>query len=71
MNRLVIIGNGFDRAHGLPTSYQHFIDDFWKNIKVSHQKDLYKDIVLINKQYDGFLNLSINNFKKLIRNLNT
>lgn len=30
MNRLVIIGNGFDLAHGLPTSYGHFIDDFWK-----------------------------------------
>ncbi len=25
MNRLVLIGNGFDLAHGLPTSYQHFI----------------------------------------------
>jgi len=30
MNRLVIIGNGFDLAHGLPTSYKDFIDDFWK-----------------------------------------
>ena len=33
MNRLIIIGNGFDLAHGLPTSYKDFIDDFWKNIK--------------------------------------
>ncbi|MFA7446052.1 MAG: AbiH family protein [Flavobacteriaceae bacterium] len=32
MNRLVIIGNGFDLAHGLKTSYNDFIDDFWKNI---------------------------------------
>jgi hypothetical protein len=31
MNRLVIIGNGFDLAHGLPTSYKHFIDDYWKS----------------------------------------
>ena len=30
MNRLIIIGNGFDLAHGLPTSYKDFIDDFWK-----------------------------------------
>ncbi|WPR71854.1 AbiH family protein [Flavobacterium sp. NG2] len=28
MNRLVIIGNGFDLAHGLPTSYKDFIDDY-------------------------------------------
>lgn len=26
MNRLVLIGNGFDLAHQLPTSYQHFIN---------------------------------------------
>ena len=26
MNRLVIIGNGFDMAHGLKTSYKNFID---------------------------------------------
>lgn len=32
MNRLVIIGNGFDLAHGLPTSYGHFIDDYWKSV---------------------------------------
>ena len=25
MNRLVLIGNGFDLAHGLNTSYKHFI----------------------------------------------
>ena len=28
MNRLVIIGNGFDLAHGLPTSYKDFIEDY-------------------------------------------
>lgn len=30
MNRIILIGNGFDLAHGLPTSYRNFIDDFWK-----------------------------------------
>ncbi len=29
MNRLVIIGNGFDLAHGLKTSYQNFINWYW------------------------------------------
>ena len=29
MNRLVLIGNGFDLAHRLPTSYQEFIDWYW------------------------------------------
>ena len=30
MNRLVLIGNGFDLAHGLDTSYKDFIYWYWK-----------------------------------------
>lgn len=30
MNRLVIIGNGFDMAHGLKTSYMDFISWYWE-----------------------------------------
>lgn len=29
MNRIILIGNGFDLAHGLPTSYKDFIEDYW------------------------------------------
>ena len=29
MNRLILIGNGFDLALGLKTSYADFIDWFW------------------------------------------
>lgn len=29
-NRVILIGNGFDLAHGLKTSYNHFIEDFWE-----------------------------------------
>lgn len=32
MNRLVIIGNGFDLAHGLPTGYCDFINWYWKKV---------------------------------------
>lgn len=32
MNRLVIIGNGFDLAHGLPTGYCDFINDYWLDV---------------------------------------
>jgi hypothetical protein len=32
MNRIILIGNGFDLAHGIRTSYQHFIDNYWGNI---------------------------------------
>lgn len=32
MNRIIIIGNGFDKAHGLATSYRDFIDDYWSYV---------------------------------------
>ena len=30
MNRIILIGNGFDLAHGLDTSYGNFIDWYWR-----------------------------------------
>lgn len=30
MNRIILIGNGFDLAHGLPTRYKDFIDWYWE-----------------------------------------
>ena len=35
MNRLILIGNGFDLAHGLKTSYSNFIDSYWKTFSVN------------------------------------
>jgi len=34
MNRIILIGNGFDLAHGLETGYKQFIDCFWRKIIV-------------------------------------
>jgi len=51
MNKLILIGNGFDLAHGLPTSYSDFINDFWKNIDLYFKKDEYKEIIYINYEY--------------------
>lgn len=59
MNRLVIIGNGFDLAHGLPTSYCHFIDDFWKKACYTNgsKKIDYKDnFVEITCELGGMYN---------------
>ena len=35
MNRLVLIGNGFDLAHGLKTKYEDFIYWYWKQKVIS------------------------------------
>ena len=32
MNRIIIIGNGFDLAHGIKTSYKDFIADYFCNV---------------------------------------
>lgn len=29
MNRIILIGNGFDLAHGYPTRYEDFINWYW------------------------------------------
>ena len=29
MNRIILVGNGFDLAHNLRTSYKHFIEWYW------------------------------------------
>lgn len=48
MNRLVIIGNGFDMAHGLKTSYMDFINWHWDqrvNTFVSNTTKVSEDIL--------------------------
>ena len=29
MNRIILVGNGFDLAHKLPTKYEDFINWYW------------------------------------------
>lgn len=45
MNRIILIGNGFDLAHGLKTSYRDFIDNFWEKItkKIFNVNEIYED----------------------------
>lgn len=44
MNRIILIGNGFDLAHGLPTRYEDFINWYWEkwlyNLRTCHYKTL-------------------------------
>lgn len=65
MNRLVIIGNGFDLAHGLPTSYRDFIDDYIvKSVNIFFEKRIFED-ELITIKYNQSVNFSsLPNFQK-------
>ena len=44
MNRIVLIGNGFDLAHGLKTGYDNFINWYWDkclyNLRTCHYRTL-------------------------------
>ena len=50
MNRIILIGNGFDLAHGLPTSYRNFIDSYWAKCA----KKIYNDGIF-NSYEDEFV----------------
>ncbi len=69
MNKLVIVGNGFDLAHGLPTSYRHFIDYFWSNLKNNYKDEFIKRIVFANPAYFRAFIIECKNFKEFSKNL--
>lgn len=56
MNKLVIVGNGFDLAHGLRTSYKDYIDNFWTTLELKHEDPIIKRMVNVNASYCGFFN---------------
>ncbi len=70
MNKLVIVGNGFDLAHGLPTSYKNFIDDFWKNAFKPTIENIYSDLIFIESPFREYVlenNSKCNNFDNFYR----
>ena len=49
MNNIIIIGNGFDLAHGLKTSYKDFINHVKEDILVNPH--LYQDLISIGESF--------------------
>jgi hypothetical protein len=61
MNRIILIGNGFDLAHGLKTRYADFIDWFWeqetetiKNCEQWNKKQKFSDKFIEVNYKDNF-----------------
>ncbi|WP_418204353.1 AbiH family protein, partial [Bacteroides sp.] len=50
MNRIIIIGNGFDLAHNLKTGYKDFINDYWATIEEGIYDKYWR---LLDQQYGG------------------
>ena len=72
MNRIILIGNGFDIAHGKKTSYENFINDFWKNkgVEVIQNQEPHEcEFLKLNKPVNGkFSDLSnFSDFDRFIK----
>lgn len=66
MNRLVIIGNGFDLAHGLPTSYKDFIEDYFvEKMNVFLTERVYEDVLISVKYLQSILPLKTDIFRTM------
>jgi hypothetical protein len=80
MNRIILIGNGFDLAHGLETSYKNFIDGFWENkIKEYKNKQYWNENEMVelvypkNRNSDGYYKIllkDVNSYSNLSEYLN-
>lgn len=65
-NRIIIIGNGFDLAHGIKTSYRNFIDWLWdKKVKEINDK-LEVEEKDFNKKMEGGWQINISKAKDRI-----
>lgn len=62
MNKLIIIGNGFDLAHGLPTSYGSFLNWIWKNFDKCLDEDIFKCLFNIDDRL--FIPTNYNSYKE-------
>lgn len=73
MNRIILIGNGFDLAHGMKTSYNDFLKDFWKNtiskVHKSEGKEIFEneDIIVKNVPSLWLPGFEYSNFKKSLK----
>lgn len=71
MNRLIIVGNGFDLAHGLKTGYMDFMLDYLKSAfsNADYQKPYEDELIRIEQEwgYAGFSEHGIATVGDLLR----
>lgn len=75
MNNIIIIGNGFDLAHGMKTSYtdfiEHMVNEHIKDkSKYSDLFDLPKSILLLNQTTHQTYSVIINSYDALKESIN-
>jgi len=66
INRIILIGNGFDLAHGLKTKYEHFINDFWERAFEDYTTNRDKD-TSVGKDSEGKNRTNFDPFFKIAK----
>ena len=73
MNRIILIGNGFDLAHGLPTRYEDFINWYWEKRVDSFtgnltpiSEDCLCSIKITSDNYNRYWNVFASNLPRYI-----
>lgn len=80
MNNLLLVGNGFDLAHGLLTKYEHFLylmknwDDFYiafENERKKDKKQEDEERIKIAQGFfgDNYLQICLKNQRSLLINI--
>ncbi len=74
MNRIILIGNGFDLAHGMKTSYNDFLNDYWTNtneeiIKSKLNEKFENEDIIIDRSPANFLECSEMTYEDLKYNI--
>lgn len=70
MNRIIVIGNGFDMAHNLKTGYRDFINSYWDRFMeaiacnyVQHHMKTHGTFPLPDGYADEFVLIHVQNTK--------
>ena len=67
MNRIILVGNGFDLAHNLHTSYNDFMDWYWSQwvykLRICHDKETTDGLCtfILRTQYSSWSTFFFNN----------
>lgn len=69
MNRIIIIGNGFDLAHGLPTSYNNFInwymDEWVQKLRSCHKHKESDELCEYRSMIGNWYNILFENYNTI------
>ena len=67
MNRLILVGNGFDLAHGMKTRYSDFLLDYLKSsfIAAEQNKSFKDNLITITQPHSYYHSIQLSDFNTI------